>query len=141
MAGGIKQWPEDERPREKLLKRGPEVLTDAELLALILRTGDAVSGKSAKLRGVEGARVMLDAVAIAGFAGAAALDGQGQFVGMVDVMSASVGGPANAAPQAALVPAATIRNFLETAGVSPLIGRSTADGAKAAIVRVICVRK
>ena len=103
--------------------------------------GNAVSGKSAKLRGVEGARVMLDAAATAGFAGAAALDGQGQFVGMVDVMSASVGGPANAAPQAALVPAATIRNFLETAGVSPLIGRSTTDSAKAAIVRVICVRK
>ena len=31
MPGGIKQWPEDERPREKLLKRGPEALTDAEL--------------------------------------------------------------------------------------------------------------
>lgn len=47
MAGGIKDWPEDERPREKLLKRGPDTLTDAELLALILRTGDAVSGRSA----------------------------------------------------------------------------------------------
>ena len=47
MAGGIKQWPENERPREKLLKGGSETLTDAELLALILRTGDAVSGKSA----------------------------------------------------------------------------------------------
>jgi DNA repair protein RadC len=47
MTGGIKDWPEDERPREKLLKRGPEALTDAELLALILRTGDAASGRSA----------------------------------------------------------------------------------------------
>jgi len=47
MPGGIKEWPEDERPREKLLKRGPEVLTDAELLALILRTGDAASKRSA----------------------------------------------------------------------------------------------
>jgi DNA repair protein RadC len=47
MAGGIKQWPEDERPREKLLKRGTDALSDAELLALILRTGDAVSGRSA----------------------------------------------------------------------------------------------
>jgi DNA repair protein RadC len=47
MAGGIKQWPENERPREKLLNRGSEVLTDAELLALIIGTGDAVSGKSA----------------------------------------------------------------------------------------------
>jgi DNA repair protein RadC len=43
----IKNWPEDERPREKLLKRGAAALSDAELLALILRTGDAAAGKSA----------------------------------------------------------------------------------------------
>ncbi len=47
MGGGIKEWPEDERPREKLLKGGAEQLTDAELLALVLRTGDAAAGKSA----------------------------------------------------------------------------------------------
>ena len=47
MMGGIKNWPEDERPREKLLKRGAEALTDAELLALILRTGDAAGKQSA----------------------------------------------------------------------------------------------
>jgi len=45
--GGIKQWPEDERPREKLLKKGAAALSDAELLALLLRTGDAAAGKSA----------------------------------------------------------------------------------------------
>ncbi len=39
----IKQWPADERPREKLLAHRPEKLTDAELLALIIRTGDASS--------------------------------------------------------------------------------------------------
>lgn len=43
----IKDWPEDERPREKLLKRGPAALSDAELLALVLRSGDAAAGKSA----------------------------------------------------------------------------------------------
>lgn len=43
----IKDWPADERPREKLLNQGPESLTDAELLALILRTGDAASGTTA----------------------------------------------------------------------------------------------
>ncbi len=43
----IKDWPEDERPREKLLKRGVSALSDAELLALVLRTGDAAAGKSA----------------------------------------------------------------------------------------------
>lgn len=41
----IKDWPEDDRPREKLLSRGPQALSDAELLAIFLRTG--VAGKSA----------------------------------------------------------------------------------------------
>jgi DNA repair protein RadC len=41
----ISEWPEDERPREKLLDRGAAALTDAELLAIFLRTG--VAGKSA----------------------------------------------------------------------------------------------
>jgi len=43
----IKEWPEEERPREKLLQRGAGSLSDAELLALILRTGDASSRQSA----------------------------------------------------------------------------------------------
>ena len=42
---GIKDLPEFKRPREKLVERGPEALTDAELLAILLRTG--VEGKSA----------------------------------------------------------------------------------------------
>lgn len=33
------RWPQDERPREKWLNRGPESLSDAELLALFLGTG------------------------------------------------------------------------------------------------------
>ena len=36
---GIVSWPEDERPRERLLSRGPEGMTDAELLAIVLRVG------------------------------------------------------------------------------------------------------
>lgn len=35
----ITDWPSSERPREKLLARGAEALTDAELLAIFLRTG------------------------------------------------------------------------------------------------------
>src|SRR5512143_1906977 len=42
---GIADWPEDQKPREKLLQRGADTLSDAELLAIILRTG--VKGKSA----------------------------------------------------------------------------------------------
>ncbi len=41
----ITDWPVDDRPREKLLAKGPDALSDAELLAIFLRTG--VSGKSA----------------------------------------------------------------------------------------------
>jgi len=35
----IRDWPSDERPREKLLEKGATALSDAELLAVLLRTG------------------------------------------------------------------------------------------------------
>jgi DNA repair protein RadC len=41
----ITDWPEGERPREKLLAQGAAILSDAELLAIFLRVG--VTGKSA----------------------------------------------------------------------------------------------
>ena len=41
----IKELPEDERPREKLLKYGADKLSDTELIAILLRTG--TKGKSA----------------------------------------------------------------------------------------------
>jgi DNA repair protein RadC len=41
----IPDWPADDRPREKLLSKGPAALSDAELLAIFLRTG--TSGRSA----------------------------------------------------------------------------------------------
>jgi len=50
----IKDWPADERPREKLLQHGAQILSDAELLAIFLRTG--VTGLSA----VELARQLLE---------------------------------------------------------------------------------
>ena len=43
----IKDWPAAERPREKLIARGAEHLTDAELLALIIRSGAAAGRMSA----------------------------------------------------------------------------------------------
>src|SRR4030065_2500394 len=42
---GIRSWPKDDRPREKLLKKGAGVLSNSELLAILLRTG--VKGNSA----------------------------------------------------------------------------------------------
>lgn len=50
----ITDWPEDERPRERLLKQGAAALSDAELLAIFLRVG--VRGQSA----VDLARTLLN---------------------------------------------------------------------------------
>jgi hypothetical protein len=75
-----------------------------------------------------------------GFSGAAALDGSGNFAGIALLKPVIVAGPSNASAtaQAALVSPATVGEFLKANGV-------TADGssadAKAAVVRVICVRK
>jgi DNA repair protein RadC len=61
----IKHWPEKERPREKLLNSGPQSLSDAELLAVFLRTG--IKGKTAVDLGRElisrfgGLKVLLNA--------------------------------------------------------------------------------
>lgn len=41
----IAQWPADDRPREKLIAKGPEALSDAELVAILFRTG--IKGRSA----------------------------------------------------------------------------------------------
>lgn len=50
----IKHWPEGDRPREKLLTRGPEALSDSELLALFIGSG------SGGLDAVQSARRLLD---------------------------------------------------------------------------------
>lgn len=52
-ATGIAAWPQDERPRERLLSKGAQALTDAELVAILIRVG--VKGTNA----VEMARQLL----------------------------------------------------------------------------------
>lgn len=39
LGNGITHWPVTERPRERLLAKGPDALSDAQLLAILLRTG------------------------------------------------------------------------------------------------------
>ena len=101
--------------------------------------GSAVSTVAAKLKG--------DAVEPApqlGFSGGAALDGQGRFVGMVELKTPVVAnvGATDAQPQATVVPASTIRAFLEAQKLAPAAAaRGGVEGAKASLVRVICVRK
>jgi peptidoglycan hydrolase-like protein with peptidoglycan-binding domain len=79
-----------------------------------------------------------------GFAGAVALDGEGRVAGMVTLKTPVLLASAGAAvlpPQARLVPAEAMRNFLVAQGVTPASGRGGADAAKAALVRLICVRR
>ncbi len=61
---GIKDWPLGERPRERLLAHGSEALSDAELLAILLRTGapgrDAVHVARALLVDAGGLRRLLE---------------------------------------------------------------------------------
>jgi DNA repair protein RadC len=52
----IKDWPEADRPREKLLAKGSHSLTETELLAIILRNGNASTGESA----IDHARLLLN---------------------------------------------------------------------------------
>ena len=46
-ASSIKHWPEDERPRERLVKFGGDALSDAQLLAILIGSGDSGTKKSA----------------------------------------------------------------------------------------------
>ena len=68
----LKNWPEDERPREQLLKQGADKLSDAQLLGIILRTGER--GRTA----VDLGRDLLDRFrGLAGIAGAGIHELQG----------------------------------------------------------------
>jgi DNA repair protein RadC len=48
----IRDWPSEERPREKLLRHGSHLLSDAELLAILLRSGNGVSTAVDVARGI-----------------------------------------------------------------------------------------
>jgi DNA repair protein RadC len=54
--GSIKSWAEDDRPREKMILKGRNTLSDAELLAILLGTG------TRDLSAVELAQVLLQSV-------------------------------------------------------------------------------
>jgi len=66
---GIVSWPEEERPRERLLSRGSEALTDSELIAILLRIGykgtSAVELGRQLLKQFGSLRAMVEAPAVA----------------------------------------------------------------------------
>ena len=77
-------------------------------------------------------------VPVAGFSGAAALDAQNRFVGMMETRSFVVASAEPTAPPVRLVDAATIRNFLAMHHVTPA---AQGGDARKAVVRMICVRE
>ena len=103
--------------------------------------GNAVSSVNAQVTQLGGGSdpALLPAPAV-GFSGAAALDTEGKFSGVALLKPVVVAGPPNAVPaaQAVLVPADTVREFLNANAVTAAGGSTD---ARASVVRVICVRK
>ena len=101
--------------------------------------GGAVSTAKAQLAASGTGEASLAPAPGLGFSGAAALDGEGKFAGITLLKPAMIaGGAAVPSTQAVLVDAEAIRAFLDAHGVKP---DGTSPDAKAATVRVICVRK
>ena len=102
--------------------------------------GSAVTSLTAALTPGSGGGSMLSPPPAVGFSGSAAIDGNGKFAGIALLKPAVVAGPIGwmASGQGVMVSAEIVRSFLSANHV-------TVDGhsldAKAAVVRVICVRK
>jgi hypothetical protein len=108
------------------------------------RGGGDVSLVSARVLASEpGKAVGIEPAPVLGFAGAAAVSRDGRLVGIADVTAQVVAGsPPPAAGASRLIPAAAVRSLLKAqklAGTDAPAGN--ADAAKAAVVRVICLRK
>jgi peptidoglycan hydrolase-like protein with peptidoglycan-binding domain len=103
--------------------------------------GAAVSSVKAAVAQVgSGSDLALSPAPQLGFSGAAALDGDGKFAGLALLKPVVIAGPSTATPsaQAVLISADTVRDFLKTNNVN---ASGSSSDAKAAMVRVICVRK
>lgn len=99
-----------------------------------------VSSVRAALASVGGGDAALSPPPAVGFSGGPAVDGEGKFAGVALLKPAMIAGPATAAPasQAVMVSPDAVRDFLKANGVA---ANGTSTDAKAAVLRVICVRK
>jgi hypothetical protein len=100
--------------------------------------GGAISATTARLKGDT-----MEPAPQLGFSGAAALDGQGRLIGMVELGNPVVAaaGTSVAPARARIIPAESIRLFLDAQKLPPVTARYGLDNVKASLVRVICVRK
>jgi hypothetical protein len=119
--------------------------------------GNAVSAARGRIVAA-GGNAAIEPAPAAGFAGSAMIDRDGNLAGIVGLhpsaTPSTAGGGASAVPsgsgaqagatagvQAALVPAQAIAKFLDAQKIPAATGRTGIEGAKAAAVRLICVRK
>lgn len=92
-----------------------------------------------KARLTSGSAIELrDPVPMAGFTGAAAIDGEGRFIGMTAMGPTVLASLQLAAPPVRLVRADSIRAFLDAHHLQPA---AAAGNPRDAVVRIICVRK
>ena len=78
-----------------------------------------------------------ESVPLGGFSGAAALDDKGRVLGMMETRNAQLASAEGSLPPVRLIPAAAISGFLARYNIAAVTGT---DDARAAVVRVICVR-
>ncbi|HEY1310692.1 MAG TPA: trypsin-like peptidase domain-containing protein [Pseudolabrys sp.] len=94
-----------------------------------------VKARLSEGRGIE----LRQPVPMAGFSGAAALDAQGQFLGMMQMGNPVLASVEASAPPVRLVNAETVHGFLAAHHVQT--AQSQSGDAKLSVVRIICVRK
>jgi hypothetical protein len=104
---------------------------------LVQKEQGAVTSSRARLTGLD-----VEPAPALGFAGAAAVDMRGVFVGMIDFKPAIVAAnDVSSHTTATLVPVEPIRAFLKAHNVSPTIAPNSPAEAEQSVVRIICVRK
>jgi peptidoglycan hydrolase-like protein with peptidoglycan-binding domain len=99
---------------------------------LVQNGGDAVTQAAARLD-----RNVITPVPQPGFSGAAAIDAQGRFVGIVDFKSAAEASSEPAVAQAILVPAGSVHTFLTAHSIAATAARGTTERS---VLRIICLR-
>jgi hypothetical protein len=99
---------------------------------LMQNGGDAVTEAGARLD-----RNVITPVPQPGFSGAAAIDMQGRFVGIVDFKPAAEAGSEPAVAQAVLVPAGSVHTFLAAHSIAATAAHRTTGRS---VLRIICLR-
>jgi S1-C subfamily serine protease len=105
--------------------------------------GNAVSTVHARLVAASARGRAIEPTPSMGFSGAAAVNGEGHFAGVVEIRPQVIAGPATsgAGTQAIVIPVEALHDFFAAQKLLPTGGHAGAQDPTRSIVRVICVRK